>query len=99
MKVVFLGATQGMGRALARLMAERGDELFLLGRHLATLQGQAADLRIRGASTEVGVAVCDLERPQGFGAALDAATAGDDTAVGSCSPDMDTDGAGAAAAL
>lgn len=75
MKVVFLGATQGMGRALARLMAERGDELFLLGRHLDTLQGQAADLRIRGASTEVGVAVCDLERPQGFGAALDAATA------------------------
>ena len=53
MKVVFLGATQGMGRALARLMAERGDELFLLGRHLDTLQGQAADLPIRGASTEV----------------------------------------------
>jgi short-subunit dehydrogenase len=75
MKVVFLGATQGMGRALARLMAERGDELFLLGRRLDTLEGQAADLRIRGASTEVGVAVCDLEHPDGFGAALDAATA------------------------
>ena len=75
MKVVFLGATRGMGRALARLMAERGDELFLLGRRLDTLEGKAADLRIRGASTEVGVAVCDLERPEGFGAALDAATA------------------------
>ena len=75
MKVVFLGATRGMGRALARLMAERGDELFLLGRRRDTLEGQAADLRIRGASTEVGVAVCDLERPEGFGAALDAATA------------------------
>ncbi len=75
MKVVFLGATQGMGRALARLMAERGDELFLLGRRLDVLAGQAADLRIRGASTEVGVAACDLEQPDGFAAALDAAAA------------------------
>ncbi len=32
MKVVLLGATKGMGRALARRMAERGDRLFLLGR-------------------------------------------------------------------
>ena len=32
MRVVFLGATKGMGRALARLMAARGDRLFLLGR-------------------------------------------------------------------
>ena len=31
MKTVFLGATRGMGRALARCMAERGDEIFLLG--------------------------------------------------------------------
>ena len=38
MKVVLLGATKGMGRALARLMAARGDELFLLGRHLGDLE-------------------------------------------------------------
>lgn len=75
MKVVFLGATQGMGRALARLMAARGDELFLLGRVPGELARHATDLRIRGASAEVEVAACDLERPDGFSAALDAATA------------------------
>lgn len=75
MKVVFLGATQGMGRALARLMAARGDELFLLGRAPDELVKHATDLRIRGASADVGVAACDLERPEGFAAALDAATA------------------------
>ncbi len=32
MRVVLLGATERMGRALARRMAERGDQLFLLGR-------------------------------------------------------------------
>ena len=37
MKVAFLGATRGMGRALARLMAARGDALFLLGRDAAEL--------------------------------------------------------------
>ena len=51
MKVVFLGATQGMGRALARLMAARGDELFLLGRAPDELVRHATDLRIRGAAT------------------------------------------------
>ena len=75
MKVVFLGATQGMGRALARLMAKRGDELFLLGRHPKVLAEQAADLRIRGASTDVGVAACDLEQPDSFEGALDQAAA------------------------
>ena len=47
MKVAFLGATKGMGRALARLMAERGDRLFLLGRCAAELEKTAADLAIR----------------------------------------------------
>ena len=32
MKVAFVGATRGMGRALARALAARGDALFLLGR-------------------------------------------------------------------
>ena len=32
MKVVFLGAPRGMGRAVAARMAARGDELLLLGR-------------------------------------------------------------------
>ena len=49
MKVVFLGATKGMGRALARLLAQRGDQLFLLGRDLDDLQRSATDLELFGA--------------------------------------------------
>ncbi|TNF61067.1 MAG: 3-oxoacyl-ACP reductase, partial [Deltaproteobacteria bacterium] len=41
MRVAFLGATKGMGRALARLMAERGDALCLLGRNVADLERSA----------------------------------------------------------
>ena len=48
-KVALLGATRGMGRALARRMAERGDALFLLGRDRAELERSAEDLELRGA--------------------------------------------------
>ncbi len=73
MKVAFLGATKGMGRALARRMAERDDALFLLGRDRDDLERSARDLEARGAAGEVGAALCDLEQPEGFGAALEAA--------------------------
>lgn len=73
MRVVFLGATRGMGRALARLMAERGDRLFLLGRDTDDLARSASDLSIRGAADTVGTAHCDLLEPGGFGTALDRA--------------------------
>ncbi len=76
MKIAFLGATKGMGRALARRMAERGDALFLLGRDRDDLERSARDLEVRGVAGEVGTAVCDLERPEGFGVALDAAREG-----------------------
>lgn len=72
MKVVFLGATKGMGRALARLMAARGDELFLLGRDEEDLARSASDLKERGAKG-TGTHSLDLEKPEGFGKALDAA--------------------------
>lgn len=75
MNVVLLGATKGMGRALARLMAGRGDRLFLLGRDLDDLSRSARDLEARGAPAPVGVALCDLEQPAGIPAALDAAQA------------------------
>ena len=73
MKVAFLGATRGMGRALARSMAERGDALFLLGRDADDLQRSARDLEVRGAPGEVGTHPCDLAAPDTFGPALAAA--------------------------
>ena len=75
MNVAFLGATKGMGRALARLMAQRGDRLFLLGRDTADLEKSARDLEARAgrAAGSVGLAACDLEKPEGFAPALDAA--------------------------
>ncbi len=82
--VVILGATRGMGRALARRMAARGDRLFLLGRDLDDLRRSAGDLEARGTPERVGVAECDLERPESFAPALAAAAAhlgGFDTVV------------------
>jgi decaprenylphospho-beta-D-erythro-pentofuranosid-2-ulose 2-reductase len=90
MKVAFLGATKGIGRALARLMAERGDRLFLLGRDEVDLERSARDLevRARGASgrtsgaspvpadVPVGTALCDLEQLETFAPALAAAERG-----------------------
>jgi short-subunit dehydrogenase len=71
MKVVFLGATKGMGRALARKMAERGDHLHLLGRDLEDLARSARDLEVRGsAGATVSYARCDLADPDGFDAVI-----------------------------
>jgi short-subunit dehydrogenase len=74
-RVAFLGATKGMGRALARLMAARGDALFLLGRDVADLGRSARDLEARAGGGDVGVSACDLEDPASFGPALDRAAA------------------------
>lgn len=73
MRVVFLGATRGMGRALARRMAARGDSLFLLGRSGAELERTASDLAVRGGRSIAGTAECDLARPSTFAPALDRA--------------------------
>jgi decaprenylphospho-beta-D-erythro-pentofuranosid-2-ulose 2-reductase len=67
-------------------MAARGDRLFLLGRDVDDLAASARDLEARadGSSGTVGVAHCDLERPETFAAALGAAAtalAGLDTVV------------------
>jgi NAD(P)-dependent dehydrogenase (short-subunit alcohol dehydrogenase family) len=75
-KAVVLGGTKGMGRALARRMAERGDALFLLGRDGDDLARSATDLEIRGADGRVGVAHCDLLDRATFAPALDAAVRG-----------------------
>ena len=73
MKVALLGATKGMGRAMARQLAERGDALCLLGRDADDMARSAADLEIRGAAAPVAVAHCDLLAPDSFAPALDAA--------------------------
>lgn len=73
MNVVLLGATRGMGRALARRLAARGDRLVLLGRDGDELRRSAADLDARGAAGEVATAPCDLLRPESFEPALDVA--------------------------
>ena len=73
MKVAFLGATKGMGRALARVMAERGDRLCLLGRNLDDLERSAADLGVRGEGVAPPCVVCDLERPELFDDAISSA--------------------------
>jgi len=72
-KAAVVGATRGMGRALARLLAERGDRLCLLGRDDAELVASARDLEARGAPAPVATARLDLAAPGGFAAALDAA--------------------------
>ncbi|MCE5303670.1 MAG: SDR family NAD(P)-dependent oxidoreductase [Planctomycetaceae bacterium] len=73
MKAVILGASRGMGRALARQLAARGDRLFLLGRDVEQLRFSAQDLEIRGAAAPVGLSHCDLSDPSGFATALDEA--------------------------
>jgi decaprenylphospho-beta-D-erythro-pentofuranosid-2-ulose 2-reductase len=80
MHVAIFGATKGMGRSLARLMAARGDRLVLLGRKLDELERSARDLEVRageggGQGAEVAVAICDLADPSTFAPALDAAEA------------------------
>lgn len=59
-RYALLGATKGMGRALARLLAERGDRLALLGRDPVELERSAADLSARGAVGGVAAITCDL---------------------------------------
>jgi len=67
-----------MGRSLARLFAERGDLVCLLGRDQTDLDRSADDLRARngdgaGNTTHITALLCDLEKPYEFGAVLDAA--------------------------
>ena len=65
MKAVIIGGTKGMGRALARKAAERGDRLFLLGRDDDDLARSAADLQVHDREgRKVGHFVCDMERPE-----------------------------------
>jgi decaprenylphospho-beta-D-erythro-pentofuranosid-2-ulose 2-reductase len=72
-KVLIVGATRGMGRAVARRLAARGDELFIAGRSASELARSAADLEQRGAKGRVGFAPLELLETGTFAGALDAA--------------------------
>lgn len=75
-KIVLLGGTKGIGRALARRLVDRGDRLHLLGRDLDDLARSAADLQVRGVASTgplVSSSFCDLERPDSFAPAIAAA--------------------------
>jgi len=84
-KAIVLGGTSGMGRALGQRLAELGNEVFLMGIDADQLALSAADLKARDPKQrDVGHTVCDLERPDGFAAALDqadAALGGFDTVI------------------
>ncbi len=75
MKAIVLGGTTGIGRAIARRLVERGDAVFLMGLDATDLERSAADLKAHRPGALVGHAVCDLERPETFAPALDAADA------------------------
>ncbi len=67
MKAVLLGGTTGIGRAIARQLAERGESVFLMGLDDDDLARSAADLTARHPRGEkVGYARCNLEQPDGF---------------------------------
>ena len=53
MNAALFAATRGIGRALARLLAERGDRICLLGRDALELERSARDLEARGANGSV----------------------------------------------
>lgn len=75
MNVLLLGATKGIGRALARQLCARGDRLYLLGRDREDLERSGRDLAARAAdqAAVAGVARCDLLEPETFAPAFDEA--------------------------
>jgi len=59
-KALIVGATSAIAQATARLLADRGAHLYLIGRDAAHLAAVRDDLRVRGASaTEMEIADLD----------------------------------------
>lgn len=75
MNALLLGATRGTGRALARLLATRGDQLVLLGRNTLDLQRSAKDLEAHGAIAPVGIVRLDLNDRASHASAIQQAAA------------------------
>jgi decaprenylphospho-beta-D-erythro-pentofuranosid-2-ulose 2-reductase len=58
-KILIIGASSGIARAIARQYAERGCDLFLVARSEEPLREQREDLRVRGAAS-VDFALLDV---------------------------------------
>jgi len=71
-KILIVGAASAIAEATARLFAQRGDALFLVGRKADVLESMAADLRVRGAQA-VGLHVLDANDFAGHEAMLNLA--------------------------
>lgn len=70
-RILIIGATSAIAEATAREFARRGARLFLVGRDHARLDAIAADLRLRGATTDCHA--LDANDTAGHAAMLDAA--------------------------
>jgi short-subunit dehydrogenase len=57
-RILIVGAGSAIAEATARIFAERGDALYLVGRNTGVLESIAADLKVRGAGL-VGMDVMD----------------------------------------
>src|SRR3954464_13712904 len=57
-KILVMGAGSAIAESAARVFAQRGDALFLVGRKADVLESMCADLRVRGART-AGLHVMD----------------------------------------
>jgi decaprenylphospho-beta-D-erythro-pentofuranosid-2-ulose 2-reductase len=73
-KVVVIGATSAIAEHCARIWADRGDVLYLVGRNEERVNAIAADLKVRGAS-QVYAALIDLNDTHVHAALLDTAEA------------------------
>jgi decaprenylphospho-beta-D-erythro-pentofuranosid-2-ulose 2-reductase len=76
MKALVVGGASGMGRAIAQRLSERGDSVFLAGIGEDDLARSAQDLTARHPKGQVAkYGILDMEKPETFAAALDAADA------------------------
>ena len=68
-RILIVGATSAIAEATARIFAQRGDSLYLVGRKTSRLESIAADLKVRGAPV-VGIETLDANDMAGHEAML-----------------------------
>lgn len=73
-RIVIFGATSAVASEAARIWAERGDHLFLVGRNPSQVEALAEDLAVRaGNAARIGLEVADLDDLARHEALLDTA--------------------------